>query len=66
MLSRYLVGLKKMIKVQGVSKNPQDKEMEKVAHNHFYSIKFTGKISMLKKTEVSLVVLHIITFHRSN
>ena len=34
---------------QGVSKKLQDKEMEKVEHNRFYSIKFSGKISIFQE-----------------
>ena len=35
--------------LQGVTKKLQDKEMEKVEHNRFYSVKFLGKISTFQE-----------------
>ena len=52
--------------VQGVSKKPQDKEMERVSDIFFILISFQEKYLCSLKIEVSPVVLHIITLHSSN
>ena len=52
--------------IQGVSKKPQDKEMERVSGIFFILISFQEKYLCSLKIEVSPVVLHIITLHSSN
>ena len=52
--------------IQGVSKKPQDKEMERVSDILFILISFQEKYLCSLKIEVSPVVLHIITLHSSN
>ena len=60
--------------IQGVSKKPQDKEMERVSgikmkkipETLSISLSFQEKYLCSLKIEVSPVVLHIITLHSSN
>ena len=52
--------------LQGVVKKLQDKKIEKLHTIIFIILSSQEKYIFSKKTEVSPVILHIITFHSSN